>query len=57
LNFLSDGDYVAEIYTDADDVRTNPNNLVKQIKNLKKTDNIVLQLATGGGAVVRFRKK
>ena len=57
LNFLSDGDYVAEIYRDADDVHTNPNNLVKQIKNLRRTDDIVLQLASGGGAVVRFRKK
>jgi alpha-glucosidase len=57
LNFLGDGDYDAEIYTDASDVRTNPNNLVKQIKNFKKTDNITLQLASGGGAVVRLIKK
>jgi len=57
LNFLSDGDYVAEIYTDASDVRTNPNNLVKQIKNLKKTDNITVQMASGGGTVVRLLKK
>jgi alpha-glucosidase len=57
LNFLSDGDYVAEIYSDADDVRTNPNDFVRQIRNFKKTDNIVLQLASGGGAVVRLRRK
>ncbi len=57
LNFLGEGDYVAEIYSDASDVRSNPNNLVKQIRNLKKTDNINLQLAGGGGAVVKFRRK
>jgi alpha-glucosidase len=57
LNFLGEGDYVAEIYSDASDVHSNPNNLVKQIRNIKKTDNISLQLAAGGGAVVRFRRK
>jgi alpha-glucosidase len=57
LNFLSDGDYVAEIYSDASDVRTNPNNLIKQTKIFKKSDSITLQLAAGGGAVIRLQKK
>ena len=33
LNFLSDGNYTAEIYTDADDVTTDPNHLKKTNKN------------------------
>ena len=34
LNFLSDGNYTAEIYTDANDVNENPNHLNKQTKQL-----------------------
>ncbi len=57
LHFLDNGDYVAEIYADAADAHTNPNNLVKQIKTVKKTDHIVLQMAGSGGATVVLRRK
>lgn len=57
LNFLSTGKYMAEIYTDAPDVNTNPNQLVKQIKEVEKTDTITLNIASGGGAAIRLVKQ
>ncbi len=57
LNFLDDGDYTAEIYTDASDVNIHPNNLVKQTKEVRKGENLVVSLASGGGAVVRLIKQ
>ena len=57
LNFLDEGNYSAEIYTDASDVNVHPNNLVKQIKEVRKGENLVLSLASGGGTVVRLIKK
>jgi alpha-glucosidase len=57
LSFLDDGNYTAEIYSDANDVGTNPNNLIKQSKQLTKAGMITVQLAAGGGVVVRLRKK
>ncbi len=57
LDFLDDGIYSAEIYTDANDVNVHPNNLVKQMKELKKGDIVSLSLASGGGAVIRLVKK
>jgi len=57
LNFLDDGDYSAEIYTDASDVNVHPNNLVKQIKEVRKGESLVISLASGGGAVVKLVKK
>jgi len=56
LNFLSEGDYEAEIFSDADDVATSPNHLTKQIIQVKKGDNISLLLANGGGAAIRIKK-
>ena len=56
LGFLGDGSYTAEIYTDAPDVATNPNHLVKQTKTVTKNDVLTLQLAGGGGAAVRIIK-
>ncbi|GHT41164.1 alpha-glucosidase [Planctomycetales bacterium] len=56
LDFLDEGDYTAEIYTDAPDVDTNPNHLVKQIKTVSKKDVLDLSLAANGGAAVHFKK-
>jgi len=56
LGFLGDGSFTAEIYTDAPDVATNPNHLVKQTKTVTKKDVLNLQLAGGGGAAVRILK-
>ena len=57
LNILNDGKYIATIYTDADDVNTNPNNLIKQTKEVTNKDVIALTVASGGGEVMRLRKK
>ena len=57
LQFLPPGNYIAEIYADANDVNTNPNHLVKQTKEVSNRDIITLQLAAGGGQVMRLRKK
>ena len=57
LDFLDNADYEAEIFTDAADVSQYPNHLVKEIKRLKKSDQISIFLAKGGGAAIRLRKK
>ena len=57
LTFLSKGNYRAEIYKDAADVATNPNNLVKEIKTLSSTDVIHIDLNAGGGMVVKLVKE
>jgi len=57
LDFLSEGNYEAEIYTDSPEVGTNPNLLVKQIKEVTRKDKITLHLASGGGEVMHIRKK
>jgi len=57
LNFLDEGKYVAEIYTDADDSNEHPNNLIKQTRIVTKQDVINLNLAAGGGEVMRLRKQ
>jgi alpha-glucosidase len=54
LDFLGNGNYEAEIYTDADDVNINPNNLNKTVKKVSKSDTITLNLASDGGAVIRI---
>lgn len=54
LGFLGPGDYQAEIYQDAPDAVNNPNQLVKETKILNATTKLVLDLASGGGEVIRF---
>lgn len=56
LNFLSEGMYEADIYTDADHVIDDPNLLVKETRALSKKDSIDWNLASDGGAVMRIRK-
>jgi alpha-glucosidase len=57
LHFLSDGEYIAEIYSDAKDVTINPNHLNKQTIIVKKDAAISLQLESGGGAAIVLKKK
>jgi alpha-glucosidase len=57
LNFLSEGKYLAEIYTDAEDVATNPNNLDKRTLVVTKKDVIPARLAAGGGLAIHFKKQ
>jgi alpha-glucosidase len=54
VNFLGDGSYHAESYTDAQDVAENPNHLTKETKAIKKEEVISLKLAPGGGQVMRI---
>jgi alpha-glucosidase len=57
LDFLPSGKYKAEIYADAPDARENPNRLVKETKEVTRTDVLTLQLAAGGGQVMKLIKQ
>lgn len=56
LDFLGEGEYRAEIYTDAPDAEKNPNHLSKEIRTVARKDKIELPLAVDGGAVLRISK-
>ena len=56
LDFLGEGEYRAEIYTDAPDAERNPNHLSKEIRTVTRKDKIELPLAVDGGAVLRISK-
>ena len=53
MDFLGEGNYTADIYTDAGDAAANPNHLKKETRTVHKKDVITVQLAEGGGAVMR----
>ncbi len=57
LDFLPEGTYVADLYTDAPDVARNPNHLVQQTRTVSRADTLILKLASGGGQVMRLRKQ
>lgn len=57
LNFLPPGNYRAEIYKDAEDVATNPNNLVKESKSFSSKDIMKIDLSAGGGVVMILVKE
>lgn len=57
FDFLTEGEWIADIYTDAADTGIDPNNLVTQSHVIKNTDTISLQLAGGGGMAMHIRKK
>jgi len=57
LVFLDAGNYVAEIYSDADDVNENPNHLEKKEITVTGNDAIKIKIGVGGGQVMRIRKK
>lgn len=54
LDFLEDGKYQAEIYTDAPDADENPNHLNKETRTVTRKDVIELPLAADGGSVLRI---
>lgn len=56
LDFLGEGEYRAEIYTDTPDAEKNPNHLSKEIRTVTRKDKIELPLAVDGGAVLRISK-
>ncbi|WP_340104749.1 glycoside hydrolase family 97 protein [Rhodohalobacter sp. 8-1] len=58
LDFLDNGkQYVAEIYRDSADAdwESNPYGFVTEEKEIATGDNLVLELAPGGGQAIRFR--
>lgn len=57
FGFLNDGKYKAEIYTDANDIDTNPNSLSKITKMISNTDLLTLKIASGGGFVIHLEKE
>lgn len=57
FDFLGEGTYSVDIYTDADDVDVNPNHLKKETRLVTNKDVIELPLASDGGAVMRIVKK
>jgi alpha-glucosidase len=55
FNFLPDGKYEAEIYTDAVDADLYPNKLVKVIRNITNKDSVAVVLKKGGGTVMHIK--
>ena len=57
FDFLPEGNYLAEIYTDSSNSESDPNLLLKQIREITQKDKITIQLASGGGEVMYIKKK
>ncbi len=54
LDFLPEGEFTAEIYSDAPDAEEHPNRLMKETKVVTNADLITAELASGGGQVIRL---
>ncbi len=57
LTFLTEGSHPAQTYADAPDVTEQPNHLTIQTPTLRPADVLTLNLAAGGGWVMRVRGK
>jgi len=57
LDFLPEGTYTLEWYTDVHDVDENPDHLIKQTKTVSHKDVLTLELASGGGQVMHLKKQ
>ncbi len=57
LDFLDNGEYIADIYTDSKDAAQNPNLLEKNTKTVNKNQTIEVKMASDGGFVSRIRRK
>jgi alpha-glucosidase len=56
FNFLREGKYIAEIYSDAPDTNENANDLIKQKIVVTRATTLKLALASGGGNVIILNK-
>lgn len=56
FNYLPEGKYIADIYTDAADTNENPNHLTKQSVMVTKENIQNISIASGGGMVIHVRK-
>jgi len=54
LKFLSPGQYRATIYKEGSDAVNKPNNLIKEEKTVNSSDNITIDLPSGGGEAIKF---
>ena len=55
LDFLGDGEYTMELYTDAEDSDTNPNHLEKRIEKVTKDGTVQVHLAAAGGFAAHLK--
>ena len=55
LSFLGNSNYEAEIYSDAPDVKKDPNHLVMKMKTVTKSDSITISMAGGGGTAIYLK--
>ncbi len=56
LQFLSPGDYTADIYSDAASTDIDPNQLKKETRIVRNTDKLTIKLSAGGGMAMRIRR-
>jgi alpha-glucosidase len=56
LSFLPEGNYTADVYSDAPDADGNPNHLVKVVQQVNNKTILNTDLAAGGGQVMRLVK-
>jgi alpha-glucosidase len=56
FSFLEKGRYTAEIYKDAQDSKTNPNHLIREIKSITNSSHLSLLVSAGGGFVIKIKK-
>jgi alpha-glucosidase len=56
LSFLGEGNFTATVFSDADDVSSEPNHLKKETKQVTAKDMLDLNIAAGGGAAIYLRK-
>jgi alpha-glucosidase len=57
MDFLSEGIYHGELYSDAPNAADNPNHLDKKTQDIKKANTIEVSLASGGGQVMRLTRE
>jgi alpha-glucosidase len=55
LSFLGNSNYEAEIYSDATDVKKDPNHLVMKVRTVTKSDSITISMAGGGGTAIYLK--
>ncbi len=57
LSFLPEGDFAAEIYSDAPDAGGNPDHLIRQMQIVRASDTLTVHLASGGGQAILLHRK
>ncbi len=57
LDFLEDGSYEAEIFSDGPNVDRYASDVRRDVRTLNRGERLRVELASGGGWVARFRKK